>query len=113
MLRGSDEKRSSVWRSCGCIDSRCYVAEQADASVCKSLGIRIVGKQRCLSNVLILSYDVTFEVLKAVIVDTLADNTALNNNNNNNSIQFNSSLLICRVNSQTSNYTNSTTHKHK
>jgi hypothetical protein len=33
--------------------------------------------------------------------------------NNNNSIQFNSSLLMCRINSQMANYTNSTTYKHK
>jgi hypothetical protein len=31
----------------------------------------------------------------------------------NNSIQFNSSLLMCRINSQKANYTNSTTYRHK
>jgi hypothetical protein len=44
-------------------------------------------------------------------------NVFVSTRNNNsiqfNSIQFNSSLLMCPVNSQMANYTNSTTYKHK
>jgi hypothetical protein len=32
---------------------------------------------------------------------------------NNNSIEFNSGLLMCQINSQKANYRNSTTYKHK
>jgi hypothetical protein len=47
----------------------------------------------------------------AFIVSILA--TYKTSNNNNNSIQFNSGLLMCPVNSQMANYRNSTTNKHK
>jgi hypothetical protein len=51
--------------------------------------------------------------LEIVLYTQLAIQHNNNNNNNNNSIQFNSSLLMCPINSQKANYTNSTTYKHK
>jgi len=39
--------------------------------------------------------------------------TVLQQHENNSSVQLNSRLLTCRVNSQMANYRNSTTYKHK